>query len=52
MDEIVIATGMKSYHPLYDELKDKIPVHLIGDAEHVAKAQDAIKAGFEIAKQI
>ncbi len=52
VDEIVIATGMKSYHPLAEQLEDKIPVHLIGDANKVAKAQDAIKAGFELAKTI
>ena len=52
VDRIVISTGMKSYNPLYEELKDKLPVYVIGDARKVAKAQDAIKSGFELAKEL
>ncbi len=53
VDEIVIATGMKSFNPLFEELKKQgKSVHLIGDASKVAKAQDAIKSGFEIAQKI
>ena len=46
VDKVVVATGMKSYHPLADELKDKIPVYLIGDAKKVGKAQDAIRDAY------
>ena len=46
IDKIVIATGMKSFHPLEEELKDKIPVYIIGDAKEVGKAQEAISDGF------
>lgn len=37
-DMIVVATGMKNYRPF--EYKD--PVHYVGDANRVAKAQEAI----------
>jgi len=46
VDKVVVATGMRSYHPLAKELKDKIPVYLIGDAKKVGKAQDAIRDAF------
>lgn len=49
IDHIVIATGMKSYLPLYGELKGKIPVYIVGDAKKVGKAQDAIKDGYTLA---
>jgi len=43
---------MKSYHPLVEELKDKIPVYLIGDAKKVGKAQEAIRDAFITAKEL
>ncbi len=46
VDHIVIATGMKSFAPLFDKLKNKIPVYLVGDAMKVGKAQDAIREGY------
>jgi NADPH-dependent 2,4-dienoyl-CoA reductase/sulfur reductase-like enzyme len=46
VDHVVVATGMKSYHLLADALKDKIAVHLIGDAKKVGKAQEAIRDGY------
>jgi 2,4-dienoyl-CoA reductase-like NADH-dependent reductase (Old Yellow Enzyme family)/thioredoxin reductase len=52
IDKIVIATGMKSYHPLVEELEGKIPVYLIGDAKKVGKAQDAIRDAFVTAMEL
>jgi 2,4-dienoyl-CoA reductase (NADPH2) len=52
IDHIVVATGMKSYHPLYDLLKDKVPVYLIGDARKVGKAQEAIRDGYTLAGKL
>ena len=52
VDHIVVATGMKSYHPLADALKDKIKVHVIGDAKKVGKAQEAIRDGYLLALEI
>lgn len=52
VDKIVIATGMKSYNPLAEKLKGKIPVWSIGDAEKVGKAQEAIRSGYETAKNL
>ncbi len=51
VDEIVMATGMKPYHPFEDE-ELSVPVHYVGDANKVGKAQDAIRDGFKIALSI
>ncbi len=48
VDHIVLATGMKSYNPLYDNIQDKIPTYVIGDAKAVGKADDAIRDGYSI----
>ena len=39
---------MKSYNPLEEELKEKIPVYVIGDAQRIGNAQDAIRDGYEV----
>lgn len=52
IDIIVVSTGMKSYNPLEEELKEKTPVYVIGDAQRVGNAQDAIRTGCEIAKEL
>lgn len=51
VDVIVLATGMKPYNP-YENIKLDKPVHLIGDALKVGKAQDAIHGAYETAKTI
>ena len=51
IDVIILATGMKSYSPFKKESFTK-PVHFIGDAKKVGKAQDAIEDGFFIATEI
>ena len=48
IDIFVVSTGLKSYNPLENKLKGKIPVYTIGDAKKVGDAQDAIKSGFDI----
>lgn len=52
IDIIVVSTSMKSYNPLENELKEKIPVYVIGDAKKVGNVQDAIRDGYETAKEI
>jgi len=52
IDIVVVSTGMKSYNPLEEELKGKIPVYVIGDAQRIGNAQDAIRDGYEIAKKL
>jgi len=52
VDHIVVATGMKSFAPLYDQLKDKLPVYLIGDAKQVGKAQNAIRDAYALALEL
>ncbi len=47
IDHIVMATGMKSENGLYEKIKDKADVALIGDAKKVGKAQTAIYDAFE-----
>jgi len=49
IDHIILATGMKSYNPLENKLKNKIPVYVVGDARKVGNAQDAIKDAYETA---
>ena len=50
IDVFVVSTGMESYNPLEEKLKNKVPVHVIGDAKEVGKAQDAIASGYELAR--
>jgi len=52
IDIVVVATGMKAYNPLQDILQNSVPVHSIGDAHKVGKAQTAIKDAYEMAKMI
>jgi len=47
IDEIVVTTGMKSYHPF--EKSEIIPTYFVGDAKKVGKAQEAIKDAYELA---
>jgi 2,4-dienoyl-CoA reductase (NADPH2) len=52
IDIIVVSTSMTSYNPLEKELKKKIPVYTVGDAKKVGNAQDAIRDGYETAKEL
>jgi 2,4-dienoyl-CoA reductase (NADPH2) len=52
INKIVIATGMQSYNPLEEKLKDRIPVYVIGDAREVGKAKDAIESGYKLASRL
>ena len=47
IDDIVVATGMKPYVPF--ELNVDIHVYKVGDAEKVAKAQEAIHNAYKLA---
>jgi len=51
VDVIVVSTSMKSYNPLEKELRDKMPVYVIGDAREVGNAQDAIRDAYETARE-
>jgi len=52
IDVFVASTGMQIFNPLESQLRDKVPVHVIGDAREVGKAQDAIKSGYRLANQL
>jgi len=45
IDKIIVAAGMKSYVPF--QIHDGIPVHTIGDARTVSKAEDALYSACE-----
>jgi len=47
VDKIVVATGMNSYVPFKNV--GSTPMHFIGDAQKVGKAQDAIHDAYELA---
>ncbi len=51
IDKIVVATGMQSFRPLADAPVD-LPVHIIGDAKKVGKAQEAIRDGYILAQSL
>ncbi len=51
VDKIVVATGMRSYHPI--EKDDHMPpFYFIGDAAKVGKAQEAIREAYELAMKL
>jgi hypothetical protein len=52
IDIIVVSTGMDSYNPLEKDIKNKIPVYVIGDARHPGNAQDAISDAYKTAKDL
>ncbi len=51
IDVVVLATGMKSYHPFEPSDFNK-PAHFIGDALKIGKAQDAIHDAYDLARSI
>ena len=52
IDIFIVSTGMESYNPLEEKLKNKVPVYVIGDAKNVGKAQDAIASGYEVVSSL
>ncbi len=52
VDHVILSTGMKSYNPLENKLKDRIPVYVVGDARRVGKARDAIRDAFVTARTL
>ena len=48
IDIIVVSTGMKSYNTLEKDLKDKMPVYVVGDAGQIGNAQDAIRSAYDM----
>ncbi len=52
IDDIVLTTGMRSYNPLEEKLKGKLPVYIVGDAKKVGNAQGAIRDAYVTAREI
>ncbi len=51
IDLVVLATGMRSYHP-FEQIDLNKPTHLVGDVQKIGKAQDAIHDAYELANRI
>jgi len=51
VDKIVVATGMRSYHP-FEKDEALPPVYFVGDAQKVGKAQEAIHEAYELALKL
>jgi pyruvate/2-oxoglutarate dehydrogenase complex dihydrolipoamide dehydrogenase (E3) component len=52
-DNIVLAMGVKSYNPLEEKIKGKVPeIYVIGDAVKPRKALEAIEEGARVAVRI
>jgi len=47
VDKVIVAAGMKSYIPF--DLDAKIPLHYVGDAQKVGKAENAIHNAYKLA---
>ena len=45
---VVCAVGSKSWNPLYDDVKNQFETYVIGDAEGVAQALEAVRAANEL----
>lgn len=52
IDIFVVSTGMERFNPLKEQLENKVPVYVIGDAKEVGKAQDAIEDGYNLARRL
>jgi len=52
IDIVVVSTGMESFNPLENKLRNKVSIHVIGDAREVGKAQDAISDAYFTAMKI
>lgn len=47
-DAVVVAVGMEPGDRLYEQLKGRIPCHIIGNAKYLGRAINAIEAGAEL----
>jgi 2,4-dienoyl-CoA reductase-like NADH-dependent reductase (Old Yellow Enzyme family)/thioredoxin reductase len=52
IDVIVVATGMRPNKELIEQLENKIPYYVVGDADKVGDAVSAIQSGYFIAKEL
>lgn len=52
IDVIVVATGMKPNKELVEQLENKIPYYVVGDADKIGDAVSAIQSGYFIAKEL
>lgn len=52
IDVYVVATGMKPNKKLVEQLENKIPYYVVGDADKIGDAISAIQSGYFIAKEL
>ena len=45
---VVCAAGSKPWNPLYEDVKDQFETYVIGDANGVAQALEAVRAAYEL----
>ena len=45
---VVCAAGSKPWNPLYEDVKDQFETYVIGDANSVAQALEAVRAAYEL----
>lgn len=45
---VVCAVGSKPWNPLYEDVKDQFETYVIGDANSVAQALEAVRAAYEL----
>lgn len=45
---VVCAIGSKPWNPLYEDVKDQFETYVIGDANGVAQALEAVRAAYEL----
>ena len=45
---VVCAVGSKPWNPLYEDVKDQFETYVIGDANGVAQALEAVRAAYEL----
>ncbi|MEG8947533.1 NAD(P)/FAD-dependent oxidoreductase [Rosettibacter firmus] len=52
IDVFVIAAGMRPNKELIEQLENKIPYYVVGDADKIGDAVSAIQSGYFIAKEL
>lgn len=52
IDTVVLAAGYQSNNALYQEIKDIVPCHLLGDAIAPGKIKQALASSYKLVKEI
>lgn len=52
MDTVILAVGYQSNNALYQEIKDSVSCHILGDASKPGKIKQAIASSYQVVKDI